>query len=142
METKKETKKETIKEPIKKSIKITKEGTNVFISIKNTIKDATGATSVAYKKNIDSVLGLLSYALFALSINGGINLYNGANEASWVKPFFDLFCAITLIIAKKRVQKGSLSDFFETTQNNKPTKAIHDFFVDDEDGSEDIIEIK
>lgn len=138
-----ETKKETIKDPIKKSIKITKEGTNVFISIKNTIKDATGATSVAYKKNIDSVLGLLSYALFALSINGGINLYNGANEASWVKPFFDLFCAITLVIAKKRVQKGSLSDFFETTQDHKPTKAIHDFFVnDDEDDSEDIIEIK
>ena len=123
--------------------KITKKETNVMITIKNVIKDTTTTTSVAYKKNIDSVLGLLSYALFALSINGGINLYTGEPNASWIKPTFDLFCAVSLIIAKKRVKKGDLSDFFETTQDHKPTKAIHDFFMDDgECESEDIIEIK
>ena len=131
------------KKVTKEDKKEIKKGTNIVITIKNTIKDTTNATSIAYKKNIDSVLGLLSYALFALSINGGINIYNGEPNVSWMKPLFDLFCAVTLIIAKKRVKKGTLSDFFETTQDNKPTRGVHDFFVNDSDNeSEDIIEIK
>lgn len=138
LEKKKEPEPEPLtKEEVKKIFK-KQENKNVVVNITQVIKKATTQTAQSYKKNIDSVMGVLSYALFAACISEGFNIYNGAPDASILKALFDLFCAITLVIAKHRVKKGELSKFFDMTsdQNNKE---INNFFVEEDDGSNDIV---
>ena len=140
-EAKDKIEKEKEPEPLtKKEAKkmFTKKETNVVFNITQVIKKATTQTAQSYKKNIDSVMGVLSYALFAACISEGIGIYSGTPDASILKALFDLFCAITLVIAKHRVKKGDLSKFFDMTsdQNNKD---LQNFFVEEDDGNNDII---
>jgi hypothetical protein len=115
-----------------------KKDPSVVVNITQIIKKATTETAHSYKKNIDSVLGVLSYALFATCIYEGVNIFNKVPDASIFKAIFDLFCAVTLIVAKHRVKKGDLSKFFDMT-SDQTNKDLHNFFVDDDNDSKDII---
>lgn len=131
----KKTADEVIKEA-KEKIK-NAEKTNIIFNITNVVKKTTTSTAQAYKKNIDSVLGLLSYALFASAIYQGTGIYNADSNASFLKLLFDLFCAITLIVAKHRVKKGDLSKFFDMTHNEKQN--FDNFFVDESEADANFI---
>lgn len=112
--------------------------TNIIVNITQVVKKATTETAQSYKKNIDSVLGVLSYALFATCIYEGVNIFNKVPDASILKALFDLFCAVTLVVAKHRVKKGDLSKFFDMTsdQNNKELQSF--FNVKEEEDYKDI----
>jgi len=118
-----------------------KEKTNVIFNITQVIKKSTTCAASTYKKNIDSVLGILSYALFATCVNECIKIYSSMPDSSILKALFDLFCAITLIIAKKRVKKGNFGKFFETTQD-KQNDFVNNFFADENEGFKDINKIE
>jgi hypothetical protein len=133
MMSEKKTAEEVVKEAQEKIKESKKEHKNVVFNITNVIKQTTTSTAHAYKKNIDSVLGLLSYALFASAIYQGTGIYNADANASILKLLFDLFCAITLIVAKHRVKKGDLSKFFDMTHNEK-SKDASIFFAEEDAG--------